>query len=69
MLSFYRISKIYGKVNGNYLNSLIINLIYFILIMPGLYLSENPILSKYWFFTLLLIYMIIYSRLYRLTKN
>ncbi len=69
MLSFYRISKIYGNINGNYLNSLIINLIYFILIMPGLYLSENPTLSKYWFFTLLLIYMIIYSRLYRLTKN
>ena len=69
MLSYYKISSIYGKDTGNFLNSLIINLIYFILVLPGLYLIDNPPLSKYWFFILLLIYMIIYSRLYRLTKN
>jgi len=40
-----------------------------ILIIPGLYLSKDPQLSRYWFFILLLIYLIIYSRLYRLTKN
>ena len=69
MLSFYKISNIYGKIEGNYLNSLIINLSYLILIIPGLYLSENPTLSRYWFFVLLLIYTVIYSRLYSLTKN
>ena len=69
MLSFYKISNIYGKNKGNYLNSLIINLLYFTLIIPGLYLLNDPQLSKYWFFILLLIYLIIYSRLYRLTKN
>ena len=69
MLSFYKISNIHGKIEGNYLNSLIINLSYLILIIPGLYLSENPALSRYWFFFLLLIYTVIYSRLYRLTKN
>ena len=69
ILSFYKISNIHGKIEGNYLNSLIINLAYLILIIPGLYLSENPTLSRYWFFFLLLIYTVIYSRLYSLTKN
>ena len=69
MLSFYKISDVWGKNKANYLNSIIINLLYFILIIPGLYFLNDPQLSKYWFFTLLLIYSIIYSRLYRLTKN
>ena len=69
MLSFYKISSSFGKNKGNYLNSIIINLFYLILIIPGLYLLNDPLLSRYWFFILLLIYLIIYSRLYRLTKN
>ena len=69
MLSFYKISNIYGKNKGNYLNSIIINLFYLILIIPGLFLLNDPQLSRYWFFILLLIYLIIYLRLYRLTKN
>ena len=69
MLSFYKISLIFGKDKGNFLNSLIINFIYLILIIPGLYFINSPILSRYWFFAVLLIYVLIYSRLYRLTKN
>ena len=69
MLSFYKISGIYGKYKGNYLNSIIINFFYSILIIPGLYLMLDPQLSRYWFFILMLIYLIIYSRLYRFTKN
>jgi len=69
MLSFYKISSIYGKNKGNYLNSIIINLMYLFLIIPGLYLLNDPQLSRYWFFILLLIYLIIYFRLYRLTRN
>ena len=69
MLSYYKISSIYGKNKGNYLNSIIINILYLILIIPGLYILDSPQLSRYWFFSLLLIYLIIYSRLYRLTKN
>jgi UDP-N-acetylmuramyl pentapeptide phosphotransferase/UDP-N-acetylglucosamine-1-phosphate transferase len=69
MLSFYKISSSFGKNEGNYLNSIIINIIYLILVIPGLYLLNDPQLSRYWFFILLLIYLIIYSRLYRLTKN
>ena len=69
MLSFYKISSVYGKNKGNYLNSIIINFLYLILIIPGLYLLHDPQLSRYWFFILLLIYLLIYSRLYRFTKN
>ena len=57
------------KNKGNYFNSIVINLLYLILIIPGLYLSHDPQLSRYWFFILLLTYLIIYFRLYRLTKN
>ena len=69
MLCFYKIASRYGKGKGNYLTSIIINLLYLVLIIPGLYLLYDPQLSRYWFFTLLLIYLMIYSRLYRLTKN
>ena len=69
MLSFYKISRVYGKDKGNYINSIIINLLYLVLIIPGLYFFNDPQLSRYWFFILLLIYLIIYSRLYHLTKN
>ena len=69
MLSYYKILNIYGKNKSNYLNSIIINFSYLILIVPGLYLMGDPKLSRYWFFILLLIYLLIYSRLYRLTKN
>ena len=69
MLSFYKISSIYGRNKGNYLNSIFINFLYLVLIIPGLYLFNDPQLSRYWFFILLLVYLIIYSRLYRLTKN
>ena len=69
MLSFYKISRIFGKDKGHYINSIIINLSYLVLIMPGFYLFNDPQLSRYWFFILLLIYSIIYSRLNHLTKN
>ena len=69
MLCFYKIASRYGKDKGNYLTSIIINLLYLVLIIPGLYLLYDPQLSRYWFFTLLLIYLMIYSRLYRLTTN
>ena len=68
MLSFYKISSIYGKNKGNYLNSIILNVVYLVLVIPGLYFLNDPQLSKYWFFILLLIYVLIYSRLYHLTK-
>ena len=69
MLSFYKISKNLGKNNANFLNSIFINIIYLILVIPSLYFADSPTLSRYWFFILLFIYVGIYSRLYHLTKN
>ena len=69
MLSYYKISSFYGKEKSNFINSIFLNLIYLILITPGLYFIESPSLSRYWFFTLLILYILTYSRLYRLTKN
>ena len=68
MLSYYKISLIFGKSKGNFLNSIFINSVYLILVLPGLYFIESPLMSKCWFFILLIIYTIIYVRLYRLTK-
>ena len=69
MLSYYKISQFFGKDKGNFINSIIINLIYLILIIPGLYFIDNPVFSRYWFYVILVIYLFIYSRLYHLTKN
>jgi UDP-N-acetylmuramyl pentapeptide phosphotransferase/UDP-N-acetylglucosamine-1-phosphate transferase len=69
MLTYYKIVPKFGKNSSNFINSIIINIIYLFLILPGFYFQENPTLSRLWFFALLLIYTIIYSRLYRLIKN
>jgi len=69
MLNYWKLAKIFGKNKGHYLNAIIINFVYFILILPSLYFSKDPLMSRYWFFTLIVIYLLIYLRLYRLTKN
>ena len=69
MLSYYKILSIFGKNKANYFNSIFINICYFVLIIPGMYFINDPVLSRAWFFILLLIYMVAYYRLYHLTKN
>ena len=69
MLSFIKVSEIFGANKGNYINSVIINSIFFILILPSIYFANNSLICKYWFFSLISIYTLIYIRLYRLTKN
>ena len=69
MLIFKKISSIYGKNKGNFINSIIINSVYLILVLPALIFAKDPVISRYWFFSLITIYLLIYSRLYRLTKN
>ena len=69
MLIFKKISNFFGTEKANYINSIIINLIYFLLVFPSLYFIDNSLLCMYWFFSLILIYMLAYLRLYRLTKN
>ena len=69
MLTFKKISSTFGKDKGNYINSIIINLVYLLLVLPALIFAKNPLISRYWFFSLIIIYLLIYLRLYRLTKN
>ena len=69
MLVFKKISLIFGKEKSNYINSIIINLVYFTFVLPALFFAKDPIISRYWFFSLIVIYLLVYSRLYHLTKN
>ena len=69
MLSFIKVSQIFGANKGNYINSIIINSIFSVLVLPSIYFADNSLICKYWFFSLILIYTLIYIRLYRLTKN
>ena len=69
MLVFKKVSIIFGKDKGNYINSLIINLGYLSFVLPAFVFAKDPMISRYWFFSLMAIYLVIYLRLYRLTKN
>ena len=69
MLIYNRILLVFGIEKSNYINSIIINLGYALLVLPALVFAKDPIISRYWLFSLLAIYLIIYMRLYRLTKN
>ena len=69
MLIFEKVALIFGKDKGNYINSLIINLGYLSFILPAFVFAKDPVVSRYWFFSLIVIYLVIYLRLYRLTKN
>ena len=69
MLSYLLISKKFSFEKSNYVNSIIINLVFSIFIIPSVFFSNNSLICKIWFFSLILIYFLIYKRLYYLTKN
>ena len=69
MLTYQKISSIFGKDKSNYVNSIIINFTYLLFVLPALVFAKDPVISRYWFFSLIVIYLLIYLRLYRLTKN
>jgi UDP-GlcNAc:undecaprenyl-phosphate/decaprenyl-phosphate GlcNAc-1-phosphate transferase len=69
MISYKIISKTIGAKKGNYTNSVIINLVFAFCVLPSIYFADNSLVCKYWFFSLILIYTVIYIRLYHLTKN
>ena len=69
MLTFIKISKMFGPSKSNYINSIAVNFIFSVLVLPCIYFANNSLICKYWFFSLILIYTVIYIRLYRLTKN
>ena len=57
MLTFKKISLTFGKDKGNYINSIIINFIYLLLVLPALIFAKDPMISRYWFFSLIIIYL------------
>tara|TARA_Y100000590_G_C15745559_1_gene1021859 strand:- start:7549 stop:8616 length:1068 start_codon:yes stop_codon:yes gene_type:complete len=71
MLVFRKLKKINMK-NPNALTGLIINLMYLSLILPALfsltYGQDSALFYRYWFFGLLGIYTLFYTRLYKLGK-
>ena len=69
MLLFKIIEKKYPGKDCNYLNSIIINIIYFLFILPSFFIKENGLLCKYWFFMLIIIYILIYFRLNSFLKK
>ena len=69
MLLYKKISSKFGRDKGNFINSIIINIVYSLIVIPSLKFAKDPIISRYWFFFLIIIYLLIYFRLYRLTKN
>ena len=69
MLTYEKILTIFGKDKANYMNSIFINLLFLALVLPALIFAKDPVITRYWFFSLILMYLLIYSILYHLTKN
>ncbi len=69
MLSYKLINNSFKSDNSNYMNSVFINLFFSILVLPSIFFADNGLVCKYWFFSLILFYIIVYLRLYHLTKN
>ncbi len=69
MLSYRWLEKSQKFKDCNYLNSILINSIYVILILPALFFKDNAVFCKYWFFSLLIIYILFYLRLYSFAKK
>ena len=69
MLSYRAIYNFFGSQKSNYINSIVINIVHIIVITPSIFFTTNTIGCRYWFIFQILIYMLIYLRLYRLTKN
>tara|TARA_B110000438_G_scaffold270954_1_gene288468 strand:- start:2182 stop:3240 length:1059 start_codon:yes stop_codon:yes gene_type:complete len=56
------------KINANYTTSIYINIIYLILICPGIIYMEDGLFCRYYFFFLIIIYTFFYKFLYEKAK-
>jgi len=56
------------KLSSNYMTSVYINLIYLILIIPAIIFMKNGLFCRYYFFSLLIIYIYFYKMLYKKIK-
>jgi len=69
MLLHNWLSKAKNIENSNYLTSLLINSCYLFLQIPVFYFQNNGLISRYCFFSLIILYTIIYFRLYSFSKK
>ena len=69
MLSYNFLKKSQKFKDCNYLNALIINVIYVSLILPVIYFNDNGLICRYWFFSLLVLYIIFYYIFYSFEKK
>ena len=69
MLSFNFLKKKKKRKDCNYLNSLALNSIYAMLVLPSFFFRNDGLICRYWFFTLILLYLLFYLRLYSFVKK
>jgi len=69
MLIYKWVSSLKKKDSSNYLTSILINSSYLFLQVPLFYFQNNGLISRYWFFSLIALYTIIYFRLYSFSKK
>ena len=69
MLSFKMLKGFSRFKDCNYLNSLIINLVYIFVVYPAFYFKNNALFCKFWFLFLIILYILFYLRLYSSTKK
>ena len=69
MLSYKILNYIKPDKDCNYLNSLLINFIYCLFVLPSILVKENGTICKYWFFGLIVIYLLAYFRLNSFVKK
>jgi UDP-N-acetylmuramyl pentapeptide phosphotransferase/UDP-N-acetylglucosamine-1-phosphate transferase len=69
MLSYKLLNEHKSQKDRNYLNTIIINSTYCLLVLPSILLKESGVLCKYWFFSLIVIYIMVYLRLNSFVKK
>ena len=69
MLLYKWISSSKKKESSNHLTSILINSSYLFLQIPLFYFQNNAIISRYLFFSLIILYTVIYFRLYSFSKK
>ena len=69
MLSYLYLEHSQKFKDCNYLNSILINLVYLGLIVPALFFKDNGLICRYWFFSLISIYIVFYYLLYSFEKK
>ena len=69
MLSYKILNFKNSHRDCNYLNTLYINFIYCLLVLPSILVKENGTMCKYWFFSLIIIYLLTYFKLNSFVKK